>query len=70
MHKKEIMRLYGVCQIKGNSLVALRVYWKGSRVKIELGVAKGKVSTDKREDLKKREAVREVAREISRFNRR
>jgi SsrA-binding protein len=70
MHKKEIMRLYGVCQVKGNSLVALRAYWKGPRVKIELGVAKGKVSTDKREDLKKRESDREVAREISRFNRR
>jgi SsrA-binding protein len=70
MHKKEIMRLYGVCQVKGHSLVALRAYWKGPRVKIELGVGKGKVSTDKREDLKKKEAAREVAREISRFNRR
>lgn len=70
MHKKEIMRLYGVSQVKGHALVALRAYWKGPRVKIELGVAKGKVSTDKREDLKKKEATREMAREIARFNRR
>jgi SsrA-binding protein len=70
LHKKEIMRLYGVCQIKGNALVALRAYWKGSRVKIELGVAKGKIANDKREDLKKKEANREVAREVARFNRR
>lgn len=70
LHKKEIMRLYGVCQIKGNALVALRAYWKGPRVKIELGVARGKIATDKREDLKKKEAKREVDREMARFNRR
>lgn len=70
LHKKEIMRLYGVCQVKGHALVALRAYWKGPRVKIELGVAKGKVANDKREDLKKKEAKREVDREVARFNRR
>ena len=70
LHKKEIMRLYGVCQVKGHALVALRVYWKGPRVKIELGVARGKVSNDKRQDLKKKEANREVAREVARFNKR
>lgn len=70
LHKKEIQRLFGVCQVKGNSLVALRAYWKGSRLKIELGVGKGKISSDKREDLKKREAKREMEREVQRFNRR
>lgn len=70
LHKKEIMRLFGVCQVKGHSLVALRAYWKGPRVKIELGVGKGKVSNDKREDIKKREAKREVERELVKFNRR
>lgn len=69
LHKKEIMRLFGVCQVKGHSLVALRAYWKGPRVKIELGVGKGKISGDKRDDLKKREANREIAREVARFNR-
>ncbi len=70
LHKKEILRLYGVCQVKGHALVALRAYWKGPRVKIELGVGKGKIAGDKRETLKKNEAKREVAREIARFNRR
>jgi SsrA-binding protein len=70
LHKKEIMRLFGVSQVKGHSLVALRAYWKGARVKIELAVARGKVSNDKREDLKKKEAKREVDREMMRFNRR
>jgi SsrA-binding protein len=69
LHRKEIMRLYGICQVKGHALVALRAYWKGPRVKIELGVGKGKVARDKREDLKKREAKREVEREVSRFHR-
>lgn len=69
LHKREIQRLFGVCQVKGNALVALKAYWKGPRVKIELGVAKGKASGDRREDLKKREAKREIEREVSRFNR-
>lgn len=70
LHKKEIQRLYGICQIKGNSLVALRMYWKGPHVKIELAVGKGKVDSDKREDLKKKESKREMEREMQRFNRR
>jgi SsrA-binding protein len=69
LHKREIQRLFGVCQVKGNALVALKAYWKGPRVKIELGVAKGKATGDRREDLKKREAKREIEREVSRFNR-
>jgi SsrA-binding protein len=70
LHKKEILRLFGVCQVKGHALVALRVYWKGPRVKIELGVGRGKVASDKRDDLKKKEANREMEREMARFNRR
>ena len=69
MHKKEITRLYGLTQIKGNSLVALRIYFKNQRAKVEIGVAQGKVNHDRREDLKKAAHKREVDREISRFNR-
>ncbi len=69
LHKKEISRLYGLCQIKGNTLGAVRAYWKGRRVKVELGVGKGKVAADKRQDLKKKEANREMEREMQRFNR-
>lgn len=69
LHRKEIDKLFGLCAIKGNTLVALRMYWKGPRVKVELGVAKGKEAHDKRADIKSRAVKREVDREISRFNR-
>jgi SsrA-binding protein len=70
LHRKEIMRLYGICQVKGHALVALRAYWKGPRVKIELAVGRGKDAGDKREALKGKEAKREIEREVARFNRR
>ena len=68
LHKKEIDRIHGLTQIKGHTLVALRMYWKGARVKVELGIAKGKESVDKRQDLKARASKREVDREVARFN--
>lgn len=70
LHRVEIERLFGLTAIKGHTLIALRLYWKESRVKVELGVGKGKESRDKRDDLKKRVVQRETEREISRFNRR
>jgi SsrA-binding protein len=70
MHKKEIERLFGQTSIKGLALVALRLYWKGHRVKLELGVGKGKDTVDRREDIKRRTADRETAREMAKFNRR
>lgn len=68
LHKKEIERIQSLTQIKGHTLVALRMYWKDARVKVELGIAKGKESTDKRQDLKARATKREVDREVARFN--
>jgi len=50
-------------------LIALRAYWKDNRVKIELGVGKGKAHRDRREDLKERVQNREADREMSHFNR-
>ena len=69
LHKQEIAKLFSLCSIKGHTLVALRMYWKNGRVKIEIGVGKGKEARDKRDDLKKRATDRETDREISRFNR-
>ena len=69
LHKKEILELHAATEIKGHTLVALRAYWKSRRVKIEIGVARGKQHHDKREDLKKRAQDRETAREVARFNR-
>jgi SsrA-binding protein len=60
LHRNEIDRLYGLTQIKGHTIIALRMYWKDARVKIELGVGKGKESVDKRADLKERATKRET----------
>jgi len=60
LHKSEIRRLAGFSAVKGNALVPLRFYWKNSKVKVALGVGKGKAEYDKREDLKNREADREL----------
>ncbi len=70
LHKQEIDRLFGQTQIKGHTLVALRMYWKDARVKIEIGVAKGKEAVDKRQDLKAKATKRETDREVARFNKR
>ena len=70
MHKAEILKLYDQAQIRGHALVALRMYWKNGRVKVEIGVGKGKVASDKRADLKERVTKRETEREVARFNRR
>lgn len=60
LHKKEIAKLLEQQQIKGNTIVPLRVYFRGGRAKMELGVGKGKVEYDKRADLKKRDQDREA----------
>ena len=62
LHKSEIRKLAALAAVKGNSLVPLSFYWKNNKVKIALAVAKGKVEYDKRQDLKKREADRELKR--------
>jgi SsrA-binding protein len=70
LHRKEIDRLFGLTQIQGHTLIALRMYWKDARVKLELGVGKGKEAHDKRQDLKAHASKREMEREVARFNKR
>ncbi|MEI6033399.1 MAG: SsrA-binding protein SmpB [Verrucomicrobiae bacterium] len=70
LHRSEIDRLVGEIEQAGRTVVALRMYWKNGRVKVELGLGKGKDEGDKRADLKKREAGREVDRAIADFQRR
>ncbi len=60
MHRREIDRLAGQIAQKGLTLVPLRVYFKDGKAKVELGLAKGKTSYDKRESLKERDAKREM----------
>ena len=62
LHKTEIRKLFGLASVKGNALVPLSLYWKNGKVKVALGVGKGKVEFDKREDIKKRDAERELKR--------
>jgi SsrA-binding protein len=66
LHKREIQKLAGSISDKGLTLVALKLYFKKSRAKIELGLARGKKSYDKRESIAKREMERQVRREYAR----
>ncbi|MEQ1842714.1 MAG: SsrA-binding protein, partial [Verrucomicrobiales bacterium] len=70
LHKREILKLATLTHEKGFTLVALRAYWSGQKVKLEVGVAKGKAKGDRREDLKKRVETREAERAVADFNRR
>lgn len=64
MHKKEIMKLFGLVMRDGNALIPLSLYWSGSLVKVELGLCKGKKLYDKRDDAANRSAKREIDRSI------
>jgi SsrA-binding protein len=70
LHKSEITKLFSASAVEGQALVALRLYWKNSRVKVELGLGRGKTNIDKRHDLKEKAVKRETDREMSAFNRR
>ena len=69
LHKREILKLEQASAVKGCTLPVLRMYWKNRRVKVEIGVGKGKTHGDQRQDLKKKVEMREAQREMSRFNR-
>ena len=69
MHKREIMRLFGRIKQDGYSLIPLSVYFKGPRVKLEIGLAKGKKLYDKRESAARRDAKREMDRVMKTRNR-
>ena len=62
LHKSEIRKLFELASVKGNALIPLAFYWKNGRVKVSIGVGEGKAVFDKREDLKRREADRDMKR--------
>ncbi len=64
MHKKEIYKMSGKIAEQGYTLVPLQVYFKGSLVKVEIGLAKGKKLYDKRQDIAKKDQRREAEREF------
>ena len=65
LNKREINKLIGLTKQKGYSLVPLNMYFKGSLVKIELGIGKGKKLYDKREDIAKKDAERRIRQQMS-----
>lgn len=62
LNKSEIRKLFELAAVKGNALVPLSLYWKNGKVKLALGVGKGKAQFDKREDLKRKDADLEMKR--------
>ena len=68
LHKKEIFKLYGMIKQKGISIVPMSLYFKGSKLKLELGIGKGKKLYDKREELAKKDAEMSIKKAIKSLN--
>lgn len=64
LHKNEILRLRDKLEVQGFSLVPLKVYFSSNKVKVLIGLAKGKKSYDKREAIKKRDMDREIKKQL------
>ena len=64
MHKREIMRLYGLIKQEGYSIIPISLYFKGSRVKMQIGLCKGKKLYDKRADIAAKDAKRNIERHL------
>lgn len=67
-HKSEIRRLYDKVRQEGLTLIPLKLYFKGSRVKVEVGLCKGKRLYDKRDDMAKRQSQRDIERALKERN--
>ena len=68
LHKKEIARLFGLMKQQGYALIPLSLYFKGSLVKVQLGLCRGKKLYDKREDAARRDMKREADRALKERN--
>ena len=69
MHRREISKLYGLVQQQGVALIPLEMYFSGSRVKVKVGLCRGKKLYDKRQDLAAKAAKRDIDRAIKERNR-
>lgn len=67
LHKKEIRKIKNNLELKGYTLVPLKLYFKNGKVKILLGIARGKKTYDKREDLKKKDMLRNMQKELKNY---
>lgn len=64
LHKKEIMKLFGLCGKEGYSVIPLSMYFSGSNVKVEIGLCRGKKNYDKRDTEAKKQANRDIERAL------
>jgi len=64
LHKSEIKKLYGKIKERGLTLIPLKMYFKNGKVKVEMAIAKGKKTHDKREDIKRKDFAREAEKEF------
>ena len=62
LHRREILKIAAEAEVKGNAIFPLSFFWKNNKIKVKLGVGRGKVQHDKRQDIKERESDREVKR--------
>lgn len=67
LNKSEINKLFGQIQTKGVSLIPIKMYFKGNKVKLEIGIGKGKKLFDKREDIAKKDAEMKMKRALKNF---
>lgn len=67
LHKKEIKKLVQAVELKGLTLVPLKLYFKNNKLKVALGVCRGKKDYDKRESIKERDIKREVAKRLKNY---
>ena len=67
LHKKEIKKLDEGIKLKGNTLVPVKLYFKNNKLKVSLGVCRGKKDYDKRESIKQRDIKREVAKSLKNY---
>jgi SsrA-binding protein len=67
LHKKEILKIRDKIQIKGYTLIPIKLYFSGNRAKILLGIGKGKKTFDKRESIKSKDINREIAKNLKKY---
>jgi SsrA-binding protein len=68
LNRREINKLIGLVQQKGMSLIPISLYWSENKVKVEVGIGKGKKLYDKREDIAKKDAQRKIERALKERN--
>lgn len=67
LHKREIFKLYGMIKQKGVSLIPLSIYFNNSKIKVEVGIGKGKKLYDKRDDMAKKDAEMKMKRALKNY---